>query len=150
MVLDELELNADPGSSRRREEALWPAGPPQGRGAGSLSSHAAAVMVTVPVRAAMVPAAIRASQVCRVVTTAYSQRSRLAAHATRAWPPLSRLPSWRPVRCAYRARSTRLWRMPTQTARQAATRSPGRPRREIRVLPAKVAEVFSRGSARRA
>ena len=35
--------------------------------------------------------------------------------------------------------------MPAQTARQAAVRSPGRPRREIRVAPARVAEVFSAG-----
>src|ERR1019366_6196616 len=136
MVLDELELNANPGSPRRREEGLWPAGRPYvGQAARLLSGlpHAAA-------GAGVPPAAMRGSHIWRRETTAYSQRSRVAAHAARACPSLSRLPS-RPVRCACLARSTRLWRMPPHTARHAAARSAGRPRWEIRVLPARVAEV---------
>ena len=87
------------------------AGPPlAGRRLAGQSAHAAAGAVTAPARAGMVPAAIRASQACRRVTTAHSQRSSAAAHAARACPSLSRLPLSRPVRCAYRAASTGLFR----------------------------------------
>src|ERR1035441_3936777 len=120
MVLDELELNANPGSPRRREEGLGPAGRPYvGQAARLLSGlpHAAAGAVTAPRRAGMTPAAMRGSHIWRRETTAYSQRSRVAAHAARACPSLSRLPS-RPVRCACLARSTRLWRMPRSEERR--------------------------------
>jgi len=60
------------------------------------------------------------------------------------------LPAGEPVvvparRRACLAISTLLWRSAPQTARQAADRRPGRPRREIRVCPLMVAEVRSEG-----
>ena len=53
------------------------------------------------------PAAMRASRIVRVVITACSQRSSVAAHAVRACPPASRFPS-RPVQRACLARRTLL------------------------------------------
>jgi len=108
--------------------------------------HAAAAQVTAPPRPGtrISPAAIRASHGCPVVMTAHSQRSSVAAHAVRACPSASRFPS-RPVQRACLAARTLLWRSAPQTARQAAGRRAGRPRREIRVCPLIVADVCSEG-----
>ncbi len=127
------------GSSRRREESLRG----QRAAPGARLSHAAAAAVTAG-RAGISPAAIRASHIVPVVITAHTQRSRAAAHAVRACPSASRFPS-RPVRCACFAARTLLWRSAPQTARQAAARRAGRPRREIRVWPLIVADVCSDG-----
>ena len=68
-------------------------------------------------------AAMRASHIVRVVITAHSQRSSVAAHAVRACPSASLFPS-RPVQRACLAARALLWRSAPQTARQAAARSP--------------------------
>src|ERR1700691_433616 len=84
------------------------------------------------------------SQLTRRATTTWIQRSRAAAQAVRACWRASRLSS-RVVRWVNRAAITGLFGSAAQTARQAATRSRGRPRPEIEVLPWKVAEALSRG-----
>ena len=106
--------------------------------------HAAAATGRAAGRAGIWPAAMRASQARPVVTTAHSQRKMVAAQAVRACPSVSWF--WfRLVQRSYLPASTRLWRSAPHTARQAAVRRPGRPRREIRVLPVIVAEVCSDG-----
>jgi len=70
---------------------------------------------------------------CRVMTT-WVQRSSAAAHAVRACWRASRLSS-RVVRWVNLAASTGLFGRAADTARHAATRSAGRPRPEMDVLP---------------
>src|SRR5260370_42586277 len=87
---------------------------------------------------------MRAPHARPVVPTAHSRRKMGAAQAVRACPSVSWF-AFRLVQRSYLPASTRLWRSAPHTARQAAVRRPGRPRREIRVLPLMVAEGFSDG-----
>jgi hypothetical protein len=99
------------------------------------SGQAAGAVTSLAARGSRVPAAMVACQATRLVTTTHSHLSRAAASAVRAWASLS----WwwsRPVRWAWRAWRTGLWASAPQVARQAASRRAGRPRPEIRVVPA--------------
>ncbi len=150
LVPSELEAQRTSGLAPPPGEGLRAAGPPLRGGAPAHGSpHAAAGAVTWPGRAGMTPAAMRASQGCRRVTTAYSQRSRAAAHAARACPPASWLPSRR-VRCAYLARSTGLWCRPCRPrARRPGAGRAGRGGRSGSCRPG-WPRCSRRGSARRA
>ena len=84
------------------------------------------------------------SQGTRRVTTTWIQRSRAAAQAVRACWRANRL-SCRVVRWPNRAAITALFGIAAHTARQVASRRPGRPRPEIEVLPGAAPELLSRG-----
>ena len=79
-----------------------------------------------------------------VAVPTWIQRSRAAAQPVRACWRASRL-SCRVVRYSNRAAITGLFGIAAQTARQAASRRPGRPRPEIEVLPWAAPEALSRG-----
>src|SRR5215469_9284149 len=91
------------------------------------------------------PAAIRGSHRVPCTVSDQIQRSSDAAQATRACAGVSLLSSSRLVGAACLAASTSQCRSTAQVARQVASRSAGRPRREILAWPRKLPDSLRAG-----